>query len=141
MLLHSVRAGERGDPSVANGLRWKNRRPRRLLHVPHTHIHSAAPSTPWRSPGHFQRNFDMSNYGGLGSDRSIPGLNRHTEERRTDNRLESPLRLRQCVGLSEIRVCLPPPFPPSGLFKTSALPLPGCLHIINVPLSHLCSVL
>lgn len=58
----------------------------------------------------------MSNYCGLGSDRSIPGFNRHTEVRRTDNRLESPLGLRQCAGLSELNVCLPLSFPPRGFF-------------------------
>lgn len=107
MLLHSVGAGERGDPSLPNGLSWKNRRPRRLLHISHAHIHSVAPFTPSGSPAHFQGNFDMSNYWGLESDRSIPGFNRRTEEKRTDNRLELPLGLRQCVGLSELHVCLP----------------------------------
>lgn len=57
----------------------------------------------------------MSNYGGLGSDRSIPGFNRRTEERRTDNCLESPLGLKQCAGLSELHVCLPL-FCPLGAF-------------------------
>lgn len=33
MLLHSVGAGERGDPSLPNGLGWKNRRPHRLTHL------------------------------------------------------------------------------------------------------------
>lgn len=72
----------------------------------HTHAHTQArspsmhPSTPWRSSGHFQRNFDTSNYGGLGSDRSIPGPNRRTEERRTDNRLRSRQRLGPSLSAS-----------------------------------------
>ncbi len=107
MLLRSVGAGERGDPSLPNGLSWKNRRPRRLLHSSRAHMHSVAPFTPSGSPTHFQGNFDMSNYWGLGSDRSIPGFSRRTEEKRTDNRLELPLGLRQCAGLSELHVCLP----------------------------------
>lgn len=38
MLLHSVRAGERGDPSLPSGLSWKkSRRPHRLAHLLHTH--------------------------------------------------------------------------------------------------------
>lgn len=74
------------------------------------------PSTPRRSSGHFQRNFDTSNYGGLGSDRSIPGPNGRTEERRTDNRLRSRRRL----GPSAVSacVCLPPQrFSPWGAFQ------------------------
>lgn len=57
MLLHSVRAGERGDPSLPNGLSWKNRRPHRLLHISHAHIHSVAPFTPLGPSAHFQGNF------------------------------------------------------------------------------------
>lgn len=37
MLLHSVGAGERGDPSLPNGLGWESRRPHRLAHRLHAH--------------------------------------------------------------------------------------------------------
>lgn len=93
---------------------------------------SVHPSTPRRSSGHFQRNFDTSNYGGLGSDRSIPGPSGRTEERRTDNRLRS----RQRLGPSAVRVCLPPhPFSPGGLFKTSACASPCMFTHHYCPLS------
>lgn len=66
MLLHSVRAGERGNPSLFSGLSWKNRRPNRLsitslMHT-YTQLH---PSHPRGTPAHPQGNFDMSNYGGF----------------------------------------------------------------------------
>lgn len=89
---------------------------------------------------HFQRNFDTSNYGGLGSDRSIPGPNGRTEERRTDNRLRSRRRL----GPSAVRICLPPQHLfPCGAFQdkrfcvslhvyTSLLP-PLILHRRLIP--------
>lgn len=82
----------------------------------HTRSSSMHPSTPRRSSGHFQRNFDTSNYGGLGSDRSIPGPNRRWEERQTDNRLRS----RQRLGPSLSASTASPPPPPGGLFKASA---------------------
>lgn len=71
----------------------------------------------------------------------MTGLFQVSTERRTDNGLESPLELRQRAGLSKLHVCLPFSFSPSGFSYTSALALPGCLHIIKVPLSHICSVL
>lgn len=57
MLLHSVGAGERGDPSLPNGLSWKNRRPHRLLHISYAHIHSVASFTPSGSPSPLSRKF------------------------------------------------------------------------------------
>lgn len=104
----------------------------------HTRAHTRArspsmhPSTPWRSSGHFQRNFDTSNYGGLGSDRSIPGPNGRTEERRTDNRLGSRQRLGPRLSAASTGLS---PTPPGGFSRQALLPLPACLHIITAP-SH-----
>lgn len=80
-------------------------------HISYARIHSVELLTPSGYPAHFQGNFDVSNYRGLGSDRSIPGFNSHTEEKRADNRLELPLGWRQCAKLSELHVCLPLFFP------------------------------
>ena len=104
--LHSVGAGERGDPSLPNGLGREKANARTDSHISYAHVHSVAPFTPSRALAHFQGNFDTSNYWALGSDRSIPGFNRRTEEKRADSRLELPIGLRQCAGLSELHVCL-----------------------------------
>lgn len=131
MLLRSAgAAGSEETLSVANGPGRKNT---------HTRAHTRArspsmhPSTPWRSSGHFQRNFDTSNYGGLGSDRSIPGPNGRTEERRTDNRLGSRQRLGPRLSAASTGVSPPPS--PGGFSRQALLPLPACLHIITAP-SH-----
>lgn len=129
MLLRSAgAAGSEETLSVANGPGRKNT---------HTRTHTRArspsmhPSTPWRSSGHFQRNFDTSNYGGLGSDRSIPGPNGRTEERRTDNRLGSRQRLGPSLSAASTGVSSPP----GGLFKTSASASPCMFTHHYCPLS------
>lgn len=57
MLLHSVGAGERGDPSLPNGLSWKNRRPHRLSHISHAHIHSSCTLHTLGAPSPLSRKF------------------------------------------------------------------------------------
>lgn len=103
-------------------------------YLTYSHIHSVALPTPSGSAAHFQGNFRHEQLWGV---REWQVYSRSQQKRRGPTIVWNH-RL-GCAGLSELRVCLALSFPP-GLFQTSTLPVPGCLHIIKVPLSHLSSV-
>lgn len=85
-----------------------------LTHLSRTHTLSCTLHAPG-VPCPLSRKFRHEQLWGVREWQVYSRSQHRTEERRTDNRLESPLRSWQCAGLSVLYVCLPL-FSPSGLF-------------------------
>lgn len=136
-LLHSVRAGERGHPSVANGLGWKN-----------TDIAQAftlhAPLHPGGHRVTFSEKFRHEQLRGI-REWQVYSRSQRAHRREADwqsSQVEAAAPTERSARLS----ASPAFIPLRGFSRQALLRLPACLHIITAPSlsplsSHFCCVL